>query len=412
MERGVERDALDALRAEVQAEVDAGFARAKVAPFPDPETRGDGVFASSPEWPVALENRAGPRLIRCAQAIREATAQALAADERVFLIGEGVPEPLGIFGTTKDLAQEFGPARVMDMPLSENGLTGICIGAALAGMRPIMVHQRIDFLYLAMDQLANVAAKWHYLFERPVPLVLRTIIGRGWGQGPQHAQSLQALFGHIPGLKVVMPVTARDAKGMLLAAIDDPNPVLFIEHRWLHGVLGDVPEAPYRLALDRARLVRKGRDVTVAAYSYMVLEALKAAEVLAEHDIEVEVIDLCSVQPLDLEPVLVSVRKTGRLVVADTGWTSCGMGAEVVARVTERSFLELDKAPVRVAYPDHPLPTSSVLARYYDPDAESIARAILPLLRRKRRPNEEAVFGRLHRQGNRDVPNAQFTGPF
>ncbi|GAB0058373.1 Pyruvate dehydrogenase E1 component subunit [Candidatus Magnetaquicoccaceae bacterium FCR-1] len=412
IERGVERATLDALRAEVQAEVDAGFERARAAPFPDPETRGDGVFAPAPEWPSTLENRAAPRLIRCAQAIREATAQALAADERVFLIGEGVPEPHGIFGTTKDLIQEFGPARVMDMPLSENGLTGACIGAALAGMRPVMVHQRIDFLYLALDQLANVAAKWHYLFNRPVPLVLRTIIGRGWGQGPQHAQSLQALFGHIPGLKVVMPVTARDAKGMLLAAIDDPNPVLFIEHRWLHGVLGDVPEAPYRLALDRARLVRKGRDVTVAAYSYMVLEALKAAEVLAEHDIEVEVIDLSVVQPLDLAPVLASVRKTGRLVVADTGWTSCGMGAEVVARVTERSFLELDKAPVRVAYPDHPLPTSPVLARYYDPDAESIARAILPLLRRKRRPNEEAVFGRLHRQGNRDVPNAQFTGPF
>ena len=188
------------------------------------------------------------RELTYAQAIQEGLHQSMEADARVILVGEGVPDPKAIFATTAGLRDRFGSARVFDMPLSENGMTGICIGAALSGLRPVMVHQRIDFALLAMDQLVNNAAKWHYMFDglANVPLVIRVIIGRGWGQGPQHSQSLQALFAHIPGFKVVLPATAYDAKGMLISAIEDNNPVIFIEHRWLHNIKDAVPAEPYR----------------------------------------------------------------------------------------------------------------------------------------------------------------------
>ncbi|MBF0584319.1 MAG: hypothetical protein HQL80_08805 [Magnetococcales bacterium] len=399
------------IRAEVFQEVEEAFRQAKAAPPPD-DDGGTHLFAVSPQWPLEAPTSQTDRQLSYGQAVREAMAQALSQNPDLFIIGEGVPDPKAIFGTTQGLRQSFGPQRVMDMPLAENGLTGICIGAALHGVPSIMVHQRIDFLYLAMDQLANVAAKWHYLFHRPVPLVIRTFIGRGWGQGPQHAQSLQALFGHIPGLKMVMPAMAQDAKGMLLAAVADPNPVIFLEHRWLHGVIGTVPEAPYQTALDRARRLRTGQHVTIAAFSFMVVEALRAAAVLAQHGVEVEVIDMRVVQPLDMEPVLESVRKTGCLLVADTGWTTCGMGAEVVARVVERAFADLKMAPVRIGLPDYPTPTAPALTHNYYPDAETITRRLLPLLQPSLRPPLELLIPLLRLPGHRDVPNPHFTGPF
>ncbi|MEO5362816.1 MAG: thiamine pyrophosphate-dependent enzyme [Magnetococcus sp. DMHC-8] len=410
--RGVSDGEIAGIRQQVEQEVDAAFLRAKAAVPPAAATASEGVFAPVPDWPLMPPVSDRPRQITYAQAVQEATGQALADDPHLFVIGEGVPDPKAIFGTTQGLQGQFGGERVMDMPLAENGLTGVCIGAALRGVRSITVHQRIDFLYLALDQLANVAAKWHYLFHQPVPIVVRTLIGRGWGQGPQHAQSLQALFGHIPGLKVVMPVTAQDAKGMLLAAVEDPNPVLFLEHRWLHTVLGDVPAVSYRIALDRARLVRPGTHVTIAAFSFMVLESLKAAQVLAQYGVEVEVIDMRAVQPLDMGPVLDSVRKTGRLLVADTGWTTCGMGAEIVARVVEQAFSCLKKSPVRVALPDHPVPTAPALTHDYYPDAEIIGRRLVDLLDQGAALPLDQIVTQLCWQGNRDVPNAQFTGPF
>ena len=410
-EQGVSQEAIAAVRTQLEQEVDAAFAQAK-ADAPPENRAGADIFAPAPTWPVTAPESAQERQITYSQAVREGMAQALAQTADLFVIGEGVPDPKAIFGTTQGLQKEFGAQRVMDMPLAENGLTGVCIGAALRGMRPIMVHQRIDFLYLALDQLANVAAKWHYLFHQPVPLVLRTFIGRGWGQGPQHAQSLQALFGHIPGLKVVMPVTAQDAKGMMLAAVDDPNPVIFVEHRWLHSVTGNVPEAPYRTSLAHARLVRGGKHLTIAAFSHMVVESLRAAHTLADYGIEVEVIDMRVVQPLDMEPVLKSVHKTGRLLVADTGWTTCGMGAEIVSQVVEQAFSQLKRAPVRIGLPDYPTPTAPTLAHHYYPDAETIARHVMPLLKKNTELPVEEIMAQLSRQGNRDVPNAQFTGPF
>jgi pyruvate/2-oxoglutarate/acetoin dehydrogenase E1 component len=218
-----------------------------------------------------MRSEQGVRELTYAQAIQEGLSQAMEADPRVIVIGEGVPDPKAIFATTAGLREKFGSQRVFDMPLSENGMTGICIGAALSGIRPVMVHQRIDFSLLAMDQLVNNAAKWHYMFDglASVPLVVRVIIGRGWGQGPQHSQSLQALFAHIPGFKVVLPATPYDAKGMLISAIEDNNPVIFIEHRWLHNIRDVVPTPGYRAPLEKARVVHAGDKITVAAFSYM-----------------------------------------------------------------------------------------------------------------------------------------------
>lgn len=354
----------------------------------------------------------GRREITQAEAIREATEQAMAEDGRVILIGEGVPDPKGVFGTTSGLLGRFGSQRVFDMPLAENGLTGICIGAAINGIRPIMVHQRIDFALLCVDQLVNNAAKWRYMFggQVSVPLVVRVIIGRGWGQGPQHSQSLQSLFAHIPGLKVVMPATGRDAKGMLIAAVRDDNPVIFIEHRWLHGLVDDVPESPYAIPLDQAIVRRPGRDATVVAFSYMLVEALLAARALADFGIELGVIDPRSARPLDMKTILRSVTATGTLVVADTAWKTGSVAGEVVASVAENGFSVLRRPPLRLALPDLPAPTSPHLAKSYYPDALYLARSIAKHLDHP--VSDRDLVERLTRTTPHDVPQRDFRGPF
>jgi pyruvate/2-oxoglutarate/acetoin dehydrogenase E1 component len=349
------------------------------------------------------------------QALQEGMHQAMLANSNVILIGEGVPDPKAIFGSTAALREHFGPKRVFDMPLSENGMTGVCIGAALSGIRPVMVHQRIDFGLLAMDQLVNNAAKWHYMFNglANVPMVVRFIIGRGWGQGPQHSQSLQALFAHIPGFKVVLPATAYDAKGMLMAAIEDNNPVIFIEHRWLHNVRDQVPEEKYEVSLDRARILHAGDQVTVAAFSYMVMEAMQVARALADYGIYVEVIDMRSARPLDVDTVANSVRKTGCLLVLDTGWISGGIAGELIAGVVERAFSALRKAPVRIASPDHPVPTSHHMAERYYPGAIQVYEAIKDLTGAQvTQSADEMILKSIQHSGPHDVPNAKFTGPF
>ncbi len=350
------------------------------------------------------------RQLKFSDAIREATDQAMAIDPSVYIVGLGVPDPKGIFGTTLGLVDKYGPDRVMDMPLSENAMTGIALGSALAGMRPIITHQRMDFALVAMEQMVNQAAKWHYMFngQACVPMVVRMIIGRGWGQGPQHSQSLQAWFAHIPGLKVVMPTTAYDAKGLMAAAIEDNNPVIFIEHRWLHGVADAVPEAYYTVPIGKARVMRSGTDVTVVGTSYMALESLRAADILKDLGVSAEVIDLRTIRPWDTETVLASVRKTGRLVVADTGGTAFGISAEIVATVLEREFSALQAAPVRIALPDHPCPTSPALADHYYPRANTLVDTILRML------GKECVTSVQpgHALQKLDVPDPSFKGPF
>jgi pyruvate dehydrogenase E1 component beta subunit len=354
------------------------------------------------------------RELTFSQAILEATDQCMARDPKVYVIGLGVTDPKGIFSTTLGLEGKYGARRVLDMPTSENGMTGIAIGSALVGWRPIMTHQRVDFALLALDQIINNAAKWHYMFggRMRVPIVIRMIIGRGWGQGPQHSQSLQALFAHVPGLKVVMPTTPYDAKGLLVAAVEDDNPVIYLEHRWLHGVHGPVPADYYATEIGKARTLREGRDVTLVAASYMTLEALNAAELLAKDGIEAEVVDLRTIKPLDTAHILKSVRKTGRLVVADGGWRTLGLSAEIIAGVAEEAHAELKASPQRVTFPDIPTPTSWALANEYYPRSVHIANAArsamgLPELA------VEAEEAPGNRNGlPRDVPDKAFTGPF
>jgi pyruvate dehydrogenase E1 component beta subunit len=350
------------------------------------------------------------RIIRYHEAIREAQAQLMARDPNVFILGLGAPGPTGIFGSTLGLVDEFGPDRVVDMPASENAMTGIALGTALTGRRPILVHIRVDFAVLSMEPLVNQVAKWAYMYggKMSAPLTVRMIIGRGWGQGPQHSQSLQSWFAHIPGLKVVMPATAHDAKGMLIAAVEDEAPVILFEHRWLYGVTGHVPEAMYATPLEGARVVRRGGDVTLAATSYMVLESLRAAELLAEIGVEAEVIDLRCLTPLDRETLGASVCKTGRLVVSDTSHAAYGVGAEAVACLPEAAFLSLKAAPRRVCLPHFPTPTSPALSDHFYPGSYEIALEAAQMLDCAHRLAPKAPSLKPWR----DVPDPSFTGPY
>jgi pyruvate dehydrogenase E1 component beta subunit len=315
------------------------------------------------------------REISYAEALYEAVAREMEDDDSVFVFGLGVDDPKGMYGTTMNLHKRFGAERNFDTPLSEDAMTGVAIGAALAGMRPIHVHQRMDFLLLCMNQLVNVAAKTSYMFggNVHVPMVVRAIIGRSWGQGAQHSQSLQSYFMHVPGIKVAAPVTPHDAKGCMIAAIRDDNPVIFIEHRMLYNNRGIVPEESYEVPFGKARVLTQGDDVTLVAVSHMVVEAVRARAHLAEIGIAAEVIDPVTLAPLDIDTIVESVRRTGRLLVVDNGWTSCGASAEIACAVYERLQ---DAAPPRIArmgFAPVPCPTTKPLENLFYPNARTIA---------------------------------------
>ncbi len=289
-------------------------------------------------------------------------------------MGCGVSSPDAIFGSITGLLKKFGEKRVIEAPIAENGITGVCIGSALTGMHPVMTFQRVDFALMAMDQIINHAAKWHYMYggKMCIPLVLRGIVGRGWGQGAQHSQSLQSLFAHIPGLKVVMPSSPRDAKGLLISSLEDKNPVVFLEYRSLYDLKEEVSSGYYSIPLGKGKVVRPGKDITVVAISAMVEEAKKAAELLKKYKIDIEIIDPRTLKPLDEELILRSLKKTGRLIVADTGWKSCGFGAEIAAVAADRGYKYL-KAPVkRIHLAECPAPNSPYLERVFYPSAEEI----------------------------------------
>lgn len=353
--------------------------------------------------------------ISFSEAINQALFSAMKECDDVFCYGLGVDDPLRIFQTTAGLVEEF-PERVFDMPTAENGMTGIGIGAAINGMRPVMIHQRLDFFLLALDQLFNSAAKWHYMFngQRPVPITIRLIIGRGWGQGPTHAQNLQALFAHIPGLKVVMPTDPFDAKSMLLDSIFDNNPTLFLEHRWLHFQKGDVSQdnlkLDYRyLPLNKARIVEEGSDITIVSMSYLTIEARRTINALSKQGISAELIDLRSVQPIDWQTIFQSVNKTGRLLVLDTGATSGAVGNTIIAKVTSKLFNQLKSAPEMLAMPDIPEPTSYALTKDYYFYAQDIANKVHQIV-----TSSEAIdlYQDLKLSGHHDIPGDYFKGPF
>jgi pyruvate/2-oxoglutarate/acetoin dehydrogenase E1 component len=352
-----------------------------------------------------------PEELTFAEAIRDATELALDRDPNVYVIGLGVPDPKAVFGTTAGLQERFGPGRVMDMPAAENGMTGVAIGTAIAGMRPVMVHQRFDFALLAVEQLVNQAAKWHYTFDGQmrVPLVVRMLVGRGWGQGPQHSQSLHSWFAHIPGLNVVLPSSPADAKGLLLTAIEDDNPVIFIEHRWLYNLSGPVPDGYYTIPFGEARVVQEGTDVTIVATSYMVPEALAAANALAAHGVSAEVIDPRTLRPLDTDTIIASVRKTGRLMVVDTSWKTFGFTGEIVAAVAEEALDALVAPPKRISMPEVPVPTARALARFSYPRARDLVLAAAELVGSD---SAHAAADSLVDPEHLDIPDPSFTGPF
>ncbi len=393
---------------EISQEIEAAFSAAISDPFPDPASAGMHVYAPSitPSPPPERGNRE----LTYAEALREAQDICLAKHSNSYLMGLGVPDPKGIFGTTLSLQEKYGEERVFDIPLAENAMTGVAIGSAITGMRPILTHQRLDFALVSIDQIVNQAAKWHYMFNglMNVPLVIRMIIGRGWGQGPQHSQSLHAWFAHIPGLKVIMPSTAYDAKGLLISAIEENNPVLFLEHRWLHGFKDLVPERYYTLPIAKARILKSGSDISLISISYMTLECLRAAELLKSHNVDAEVVDLISVRPIDVDTIISSIAKTGRCLVVDHGDPICSLSSEVIATISELAFSNLKSNPSRLTLPLHPVPTSHHLADGYYPDAENIANKVLEIFGINTKTIKEPVTT----SHPKDQPNKLFNGPF
>lgn len=312
--------------------------------------------------------------ITFAQALYAAAHQEMEADPSVFVFGLGVDDPKGMYGTTINLHKDFGPERNFDTPLSEDAMTGVAVGAALAGMRPIHVHQRMDFLLLCMNQLVNMASKMSYMFSGhySVPLVIRAIIGRSWGQGAQHSQAFHSYFMHVPGLKVFAPTTPFDAKGAMVAAIRDNNPVVFMEHRMLYRHRGHVPDQLYEVPFGKARVLTEGSDITIVGISHMVVECLRACHLLVEHNSSADVIDPVSLAPLDIETIEKSVCKTGRLLVVDNGWLPCGASSEIITSIVERLGTKSIQIS-RFGYVNTPCPTTKTLENIYYPNAKTIA---------------------------------------
>jgi pyruvate/2-oxoglutarate/acetoin dehydrogenase E1 component len=340
------------------------------------------------------------------EALREAVDQEMARDPAVVCFGLDVDDPKAIQGTTRGLLEKYGPERVFGTPLAEDAMTGVAIGMALAGLRPIHVHIRMDFLLLAMNQLVNIAAKASYMYggQVHVPLVVRSMIGKSWGQGAQHSQGLYPLFMQIPGLRVAAPTNPHDAKGCLVAAIREDDPVMFVEHRLLYPHKGPVPEAPYTVPPGRARVAAAGGDVTLVGISHALVECLRARRYLEAVGVAAEVVDPIWLAPLDIDTIAASAAHTGRLVAVDNGWTTCGAGAEIVARVVERLQGEREVRVRRLGFAPTPCPPTPSLEQLYYPDARTIAAAAFDLVEGRNTgwlPDERA-----------DAVEIEFRGPF
>ena len=322
------------------------------------------------------------REIRYVKAIQEALTEEMARDPRVILIGQDIGAPGGAFGATRGLQERFGKDRVRDTPISETAIIGAAIGAAANGLRPVAEIMFMDFLGTCWDQVVNQMAKMHYMFggQMRLPLVVRTHCGAGLNAGPQHSGSLEAWAVHVPGLKVVIPSTPADAKGLLKAAIRDDNPVLVVENKTLYASKGDVSEEDTYPPLGEAVVRRAGTDVTIVAWSRMVHEALRAADILAADGISTEVLDPLTLSPLDRHALLASIMKTGRLVIAHEAWAPCGVGAEIAAIASEEGFRFLKAGVRRVTPPFTPVPFSPPMEKFWLPNAESIVSAVREVL--------------------------------
>jgi pyruvate dehydrogenase E1 component beta subunit len=326
------------------------------------------------------------RKLNYGSAINEAFTQLMKEDKRVFVLGVGINSPWYIGNTTGGLVDTYGQDRVIDTPVSENSITGIAIGAAAVGMRPVIVHPRHDFLLLAFDQVFNHAAISHYMSggTTKIPLVIRAIINRGAEQSAQHSKSLQSIFAHVPGVKIVMPSTPYDAKGLLISSIYDGNLVIYIDDRWLYSIEGEVPEEVYKVPIGKAAVRREGKDLTLVTTSYMSFEATGACEFLEDESIDVEHIDLRTVKPIDKETIFKSVEKTGRLIIADSSWPMCGIASEISALVSEHLFNKLKSPIERITLPEAPAPASRALEKIYYPSHKNIIEVAKSLMNTKR----------------------------
>lgn len=342
------------------------------------------------------------------QAINKALIEEMSRDKKLVCFGLGVNDSLNFFGTTKGLEKKFGPDRVFETPTSENAMTGIGVGMSLNSNPCVMMHQRLDFFLLAMDQLVNSAAKWHFMFggKKSVPITIRLVVGKGWGQGPTHSQSLQSWFSHIPGLKVVMPTFPSDAYNLLKKAIRDPNPVIFIEHRWLHNIEQETKKIKYKSKKYLPELISKGKDFTAVSYSLSTVEMLSLKKILNQNKISFDLIDLKSIKPLNISIIKNSLKKTKKLLILDSiSHPICSVGSEILSQLYREKNIKLIKPPILLTLPDIPTPTSTFYTKDFYIKKEDIINNISKLVGKKIK--FVSYDSDLH-----DVPDLNFKGPF
>lgn len=317
-------------------------------------------------------------------AINEALKQLMEKDKSVFVLGQGVKSPWYVGNTCRDLIKLFGEERVIDTPISENAMTGAAVGASLAGMKPIIMHPRTDFALYAFDPIINQAANWYYMNggRASAPVVFWLVVNRGGEQAAQHSQALHSLFAHIPGLKVIAPSTAYDVKGMLISAINDPNPVVFIDDRWLYNNEDTVPEDMYEIPIGKAIIRKEGNDITMVSSSFLMTESIKATNELETQGINIELIDLRTIKPLDIDLIITSVKKTGRLIIIDGSWKTNSITSEISALVNEQAFGHLKSPVCRINLPDAPAPASRTLEVEYYITKDKIVHAVQEMLKK------------------------------
>ena len=355
-----------------------------------------------------------PRILTFSQSILETLTQLMKKDKNIFLIGMGINDPKGTFGTTINLNKIFGGRRVIESPTSENAVAGICLGAATYGMKPIISHQRVEFSLLSMEQIINQAAKWSFMTANKIKInmVFRLIIGKGWGQGPQHSQSLEALFAHVPGLQVVSPSAPSDAKGLLISSLKSKSPVIFFEHRWLHDVKGPVSKKLKQVKIGKAKIVKKGKDVTLISYSEGMLKLRRIIPLLEKSKISAEIIDLRSIRPIDKQTILNSVKKTKKLIVIDNGWKTLGVSSEIISLVSENLGNKLKFNPIRLALSNYPIPSTKSLAKHSYVDFSDIFNSITKATNKKINLKFKKDFMNRIANMNSDTPFNDFKGPF
>ncbi len=348
------------------------------------------------------------RLIKFNKAINEAINLSMTKDKSVIAMALGIDDPKGIFETTINLSEKFGNKRVFDMPTAENSMTGIAIGVAINGYKPIITHQRVEFSLLSIEQIINQASKWSYMSagKMHLPIVIRLIIGRGWGQGPQHSQSLENIFASIPGLKVICPSNAYDAKGLLISSIFDKNPVIFYEHRWLHNYSSFVPKKFYKLKLGKSNIIQKGKSISIISSSFMTTEVIKASKILKKYNIDAEILDLISLRPLDTATIIKTARKTKKILIVDNGWMKFGISSEIGTIITENLSENFKFKLKRIGLADSPIPSTRSLARYSYVSVEKIVNTVFLIL------NKNIKIKEKYNKNFDDTPDNSFSGPF